>query len=142
MISPGPIRARGCCFNRLQKPLGALTLGVRQRDGGARRRVLHDRRQLTRQAGDEARALTLLARDLDSAAMQIDRHFDEVEADAGADDTRYVAAAVIALEQMLEITRRDADAAVRDRNDDRIGRRLGLDLDGAAGGRIFDGIGQ
>src|ERR1700685_1744906 len=142
VIRPGPIRASGCFFSRAQKPLAALTLGVRHRGGSARQRVLRDRRQWTRQTDSEARALTLLALDLDSAAMQIDRHLDEIEAYARTDDARYIAAAMIALEQMSEIARRNADAAVRNRDDDRIGRRLGLDLDDAASGRILDGVSQ
>ena len=53
--------------------------------------------------------------------MHVDHHLDEVEADAGADDPRDVAAAVIALEQPVEVGRRNADAMIGDGDDDLVG---------------------
>ena len=59
--------------------------------------------------------------DLDAAFVQVDRHLDQIEADAGPDDSGDVAAAVIALEQPIEVAGRDANAAIGD-GDDRLDR--------------------
>ena len=53
--------------------------------------------------------------------MQFDRHLHEVKANPSTDDARYVAAAVIALEQTVEIARWNADAAIGNGDGDGVG---------------------
>jgi hypothetical protein len=94
-----PARARG--MRRKQKQ------GERRRKGSASG-VGHDRRgsrgrfvDRQRRAGQpdsEARALAFLALHFDGPVMQIHRSLDQMEPGASADDTRDVAAAVVALE--------------------------------------------
>ena len=76
------------------------------------------------------------------AAMHVDHHLDEVKADAGADDPRDVAAAVIALEQPVEVGGGNADAVIGDGDDDLVAGQRGIHLDDAAVRRVFDGVGQ
>src|SRR5208282_235289 len=122
---------------------------------GDRRRFLHrsrihdDRGQFLHrgcalywQPHGETRALALLAFDLDAAAVHVDRHLDEVEPDAGSDNSRHVAAAVIALEQPIEVGPGNADAVVGNGDDDRIRGNAGIDVDRAAAWRVLDGVGK
>ena len=56
-----------------------------------------------RQPHREPRPLAFLAFDRDLAAMEVDDHLHEIEADASADDAGDVAAAVISFEQMIDV---------------------------------------
>ena len=49
-----------------------------------------------------------------SAVMQINCGLDEIKPNAGADDPRDIATAMIPLEQMRDIARGNSDAVVRD----------------------------
>src|SRR5437588_11567959 len=69
-----------------------------------------------RQPHRKARAFALAAINGDAPAMQIDDHLDEVEPHSGSHDARYIAAAVIALEQPIEVLFGNADPAVDDRD--------------------------
>ena len=80
--------------------------------GAERRLVFRERRGLPRQADREAGTRSFPARHRDGAVMQVDRHFDEIEPDAGADNPRHVAAAMITLEHVLQIVGRNADTTV------------------------------
>src|SRR3984885_11062996 len=95
-------------------------------------RPIHPCRGPSRQANGKARALALLALHLDAAMVQLDRHLDEVKADPGADDTGDIAAAVIALEQAIEIVGGNTDTAIGDGNDNLVRGAVRLDLDRAA----------
>src|SRR5271163_1407071 len=86
------------------------------------------------------RPLAFFTPHLNTAAMHLDGHLDEVEAYAGADNARDVAAAVIALEQPIEVGRGNADARICDGDDGLLPNGRSLDLDRAAARRIFDGI--
>jgi hypothetical protein len=55
------------------------------------------------QANDKARSAAFLARDLDAAFVQIHGGLDQIKPDAGSDDAGNIAAAIIALEQPVEI---------------------------------------
>src|ERR1700722_20053398 len=98
--------------------------------------------QSDRQRNREPRALILSAFDPDGSAMQIDQHLDQIKSEAGADDSGNIAAAVVALEQTIEVCPRNADAAVRNRDGDAIELDGGRDPDEAAAGRVFDGVGE
>ncbi len=58
--------------------------------------------------------------------MQVDHHLDEIEPDAGADDARNIAAAMIALEQPIEIAGGNADAVIGDGDDNFVGDNFGV----------------
>src|SRR5262249_15133229 len=99
-------------------------------------------RRLERQPDGEARSLAFLAVDGDTAAVQIDHHLHEVEADAGADNPRHVAAAEVAFEQAALVGGRNADALILNRYDEAAVLRPRGDPDAAAAGRILDRVGE
>ena len=59
--------------------------------------------RLPRQTNGKPRALPFPAFDLDATAMQIDGQLDEIKPDAGADDARDIAAAIVATEDLVEV---------------------------------------
>src|SRR5208282_1278264 len=107
-----------------------------------RRPFLDRQRALDRQTYGEAGAFPFPALHLDAAAVQIDGHLDQIEAETGSYDSRNVAATVIALEQTFEVAGGNAESPVGDSDDDVIRNDLGVDFDCAATRRVLDGIGQ
>src|ERR1700689_5488850 len=91
---------------------------------------------------DESRALARAAFDLDRAAMQLEHHGHEVQPDAAAGHTHRVRAAKIALEQMDAAPVGNSYAVVAHPHQQSPALvRLRDDFDGAARGRVLDGVG-
>src|ERR1700730_2884028 len=97
-------------------------------------RTIGLRRRLDRQPHAKPRPAALLAFDRDVAAVQIDHHLNEIEPDAGADDSGHVAAAEITLEKLADVRGRNADAIIFDRHREPPALGLRLNPDDAATG--------
>src|ERR1700722_8458587 len=93
---------------------------------------LPEKGRTDRQPNDKARSPALLALDVDSTLVKIDSRLDQIKADAGPDDARNIAAAVIAFEQPAEIGLGNADAAVGYRHRHFVPKHSRFDHDGAA----------
>ena len=70
---------------------------------------------------NKARSFAHIACDVDRATMKIDDHFHEIQSDTSAYDTGDIAATVVSVEQVLEITGRDSDSVVCDLDNDLVG---------------------